>query len=147
MMAVRGSSIIAVVKFDERRLAAVFESDPAIQAVYLFGSVAEGRMRTHSDIDLGVAGSLHGRDAGAYKLDLLTRLAEAGFDNVDLVFLDRASIVTRYQAVRLNRLVYRAPGFDRGTLYSRVIREYLDFLPFLEVQRRAYKLRLLNAKS
>ena len=47
----------------------------------------------------------------------------------------------------MNQVVYQRPDFDRGSTYSLVVRQYLDFLPFLEVQRKALKERLLNDKA
>lgn len=126
---------------DQKRLSEVFTRFPEIQAVYLFGSQATGRVHKDSDLDLALLSypSLQGR-----KLDILTELARQGFCNVDLIFLERADIVLRYEAVRMNQLVYAAPTFDRGELYSDTIRQYLDFLPYLEVQRQAYKRRVLS---
>ncbi len=46
--------------------------------------------------------------------------------------------------VRMNHVVYAREGFDRGTYYSYVVRRYLDFLPYLEVQRTAYRRSILN---
>jgi hypothetical protein len=44
-------------------------------------------------------------------------------------------------------VVYQNERFDRGAYYSKVVRMYLDFLPYLEVQREAYKRRILNGQS
>jgi hypothetical protein len=124
-----------------QRLNGVFETYPDIQAVYLFGSSASGRTHSESDVDLAVVP----RDSRvvARKLDILSDLARAGFCQVDLVFLDTEDIVLKYEAVRHNQLVYQSEDFDRGAYYSRVVRKYLDFLPYLEVQRRAYRRRIL----
>ena len=73
--------------------------------------------------------------------------ARHGFCDVDLVFLDTDDIVTRYEAVRLNELVYAAADFDRGALYSSIVRQYLDFLPYLNVQRLAYKRSILGGQD
>ncbi len=78
------------------------------------------------------------------KLDVLADLARAGFCDVDLVFLDTDDIVLKYEAVRQNQLVYHREDFDRGAFYSLVVRQYLDFLPYLEVQRKAYRRRILS---
>ena len=40
-----------------------------------------------------------------------------------------------------------AEDFDRGAMYSRVVRQYLDFIPYLGVQREAYKRRLLRGQE
>jgi hypothetical protein len=66
------------------------------------------------------------------------------FANFDLVFPRKDDIGLQYEAVRHNKLVYQRPDFDRGFFYSNVVQKYLDFLPFLNVQRRAYKTRVLN---
>ena len=62
---------------DFERLKTVFAQFPQIQAVYLFGSLAAGRGRLDSDLDLAVV-SAHGRPSSE-KLDILARLAREGF--------------------------------------------------------------------
>ena len=125
-------------------LAEVFGGYPDIQAVYLFGSRALRAGRVDSDLDLAVVprnGAVRGK-----KLVILTDLARFGFTDVDLVFLDTHDMVLKYEAIRHNRLVYQAADFDRGTMYSNVVRQYLDLKPRLDVQRRAYRQRLLGGQ-
>jgi predicted nucleotidyltransferase len=129
-------------KSDIQLLASIFKGYPDIQAVYLFGSSASGRMHAESDLDLALV--LRDRQVAPSKLDILAELARAGFDNVDLVFLNTDDIVLKYEAVRQNQLVYASEDFDRGGYYSQVVRTYLDFMPYLEVQREAYRRRILS---
>lgn len=127
---------------DLGKLPTIFEKYAGIQAVYLFGSVASGETRPTSDIDLGVVprdSSVRGE-----KLNILADLTKGGFDNVDLVFLDTKDIVVRFEAVRHNRLVYCSPGYDAGDFFSLTLRQYFDFIPYLKVQRDAYKRRVLQ---
>ena len=126
---------------DLQVLPEVFRKYPDVQAVYLFGSFATGNAHAESDLDLAVV-PRHSA-VRARKLEILADLARCGFCNVDLVFLDTDDIVLKYEAVRQNRLVYQADDFDRGATYSRIVRQYLDFLPYLKVQREAYKRRIL----
>jgi hypothetical protein len=77
------------------------------------------------------------------KLQILADLVRLGMDNVDLVILDLQDLVLTYEAIRYNRIVYKKPDFDRGAMYSYVVRRYLDFRPTLDRQREAYKRRLL----
>ena len=127
---------------DIKLLKKVFKKYPEIEAVYLFGSAATGKLHRESDIDLALyPDSPKLREK---KLDILTELARLGFCNVDLVFMDKDDIVLQYEAVRQNLVVYQAPGFDRGTIYSKIIRQYLDFYPYLTEQRNAYKKRILG---
>jgi predicted nucleotidyltransferase len=126
---------------DLQILSEVFRKYPDIQAVYLFGSFAAGNVHRESDLDLAIVprrGSVREK-----RLDVLADLARYGFCNVDLVFLDTDDIVLKYEAVRQNRLVYQAEDFDRGAMYSKIVRQYLDFVPYLNVQREAYKRRIL----
>ena len=130
---------------DIARLHNIFERYADIQAVYLFGSMASGTALAGSDLDLAIVP--RGSALRSRKIDLLADLARHGFCDVDLLFLDSADIVTQYEAVRLNRLIYEAEDFDRGAMYSTVVRQYLDFLPYLNVQRAAYKERILSGEG
>ncbi|MBN2389280.1 MAG: nucleotidyltransferase domain-containing protein [Anaerolineae bacterium] len=123
----------------------VFAKYPDIQAVYLFGSRAAGTARATSDLDLAIVPRHH--QVRQRRLDILADLARHGFCDVDLVFLDTDDITLRYEAVRQNRLVYQTTDFDRGALYSIIVRQYFDFLPYLDVQREAYKRRILDGQS
>jgi predicted nucleotidyltransferase len=129
---------------DIEQLVRVFARHPEVMAVYLFGSYAEGRQRPESDIDLAILPATP--DARNHKLDVLADLVQAGYENVDLVYLDTKDVVLKHQAVRLNNVIYYTPAFNRGATYSRIVREYLDFLPYLEVQRNAFKRRLQHAQ-
>lgn len=123
----------------------VFRHYPDVEAVYMFGSAARGRMREDSDLDLAVVprtGACRER-----RLEMLADLVRAGFDDVDLVFLDTDDLVLKYEAVRQNRVVYQTEGFSRGEMYSHAVRRYLDFQPYLNVQRKAYKRRILNGEA
>jgi uncharacterized protein len=126
-----------------KRIADVFGHFPEVLAVYLFGSVAEGRAGPHSDLDLAVVPA--NPAARGRRLDILAALVAAGLDNVDLAILDGADVVLRFEAVRPNRLVYAREGFDHGAYYSRAVREYFDLLPILAIQGEALKRRLLRA--
>lgn len=74
----------------EEKLAEVFGRHTQVEAVYLFGSTADGRARSGSDLDLAV---LPARGGSVYKLELLADLAEAGFCDVDLAVLDGRDLV------------------------------------------------------
>jgi len=126
-------------------LQSIFKKYSDIEAVYIFGSTASGKRHQDSDIDLAIVPA--SKELREKKLSILTDLARVGFCNVDLVFLDTDDVVLKYEAIRKNNLIYKKEGFDRGALYSKIVRQYLDFLPYLNVQRQAYKKRLLSGKS
>jgi len=119
----------------------VFSKYPSVQAVYLFGSYATGKIRRDSDVDLAVVP--RNLSAREQMLDIMADLVRHVYDRIDVVFLDTKDVVLRFEAVRHNRLVYRTPDFDPGTYTSLIAREYWDFLPYLAVQRHALKKRIL----
>lgn len=119
----------------------IFSKFPKIQAVYLFGSAASGDMHPESDLDLGIKGEEGIKDQ---QLDIFTELARHGFCHVDLVFLNTNDIFMKYEVVRHNHLIYRRQGFASSSFYSLIMRQYEDFYPYLKVQRKAFKRRLLN---
>ncbi len=127
------------------QLQAIFSRFPTVWAVYLFGSVAEGRTHAESDLDLAVVPRPDCQPPDV--LDLLTELARQGFDNIDLVLLSGDDLLLAYEAVRHNQVLYATDDFDRGSFFSKVIREFLDFLPYLEVQNRYYKERMLSGSD
>lgn len=127
---------------DRKRLAKIFSRYQQVQAVYLFGSSVTGKKHAESDLDLAIVP--RSEKAREQKLDILADLARQGFDRVDLDFLDINDIVLRYEAVKHNQLIYQTDDFNRGGTFSRIVRQYLDFKPYLKVQREAYKRRLLD---
>ena len=127
------------------KLKSVFREYDDIEAVYLFGSKAAGTVHKESDIDLAVYPDK--KSLRHKKIDILHKLAKEGFCNVDLVFMDEKDIVLQYEAVRLNKTLYQRPEFDSGSFFSLIVRKYLDFLPYLNIQREAYKKRILNGST
>ena len=123
----------------------IFSDFPGILAVYLFGSTESRKLHSESDLDLAILPA--DNTVRKNRLEILARLAEKGFCNVDLLFLDTDDIVLKYEAVRANYIIYQRNDFQRGTYYSKIIRQYLDFLPYLEVQRAAYKRRIIDGKA
>jgi predicted nucleotidyltransferase len=78
------------------------EADPAVRRVFLFGSVASGRVRSERfDIDLAVEGGDH--------LQLLRRAEESPF-SVDLVDLDDVSEGFRRMVEERGVCLYDARG-------------------------------------
>ncbi|RME75691.1 MAG: nucleotidyltransferase domain-containing protein [Chloroflexi bacterium] len=128
-----------------KQLRPIFTRYADIQAVYLFGSTVTGHQHPNSDLDLALVP--RSNTLRRQKLDILTDLARAGFDNVDLLILDTNDIVLKYEAVRFNRVIYHTDDFEPAVFFSNVVRQYLDFVPYLEVQRQAYKQRILNGQT
>ncbi len=128
-----------------QRLRAVFSAYQDVAGVWLFGSHARGTATARSDLDLAVDPT-EGTGDGARrkKLDMLTDLVEAGFENVDLVVLDTDDPVLRFEAIGPNVLVYAAPRYDPAEAFVQALRHYDDTAPLRARMRSAYYERLLR---
>ena len=111
----------------DAQLKEVFTHFPQIALVVLFGSVAMGRQRADSDLDIAVAAkqALTAHE----KIALIGALAERTGRPVDLIDLSVVSEPLPGQIVRHGR---RVLGSDTlyGELISRHLFEQADFMPY-----------------
>jgi hypothetical protein len=116
-----------------------------IEAVYLFGSQARNGSKEYSDIDIALliednyTGSF-----GEIKVKLYEDLTKNGLDNIDLVILNQASALLKYEVVKENCLIYKKNKFDAASYQSLTIRKYLDFEYYLKKNQQKFKERLLH---
>jgi predicted nucleotidyltransferase len=128
-----------------QRLRTVFATYDEVAGVWLFGSHARGTASARSDVDLAVDPAAgRGDGARAKKLDMLTDLVGAGFENVDLVILDTDDPVLRFEAIGPNVLVHAARGYDPAEAFVQALRQYDDTAPLRARSRAAYYERLLR---
>jgi len=131
------------VRDDFKKLKSYFARFPEIKIAYLFGSYAAGKNNKMSDLDIAVLLEEESSLADL-KINIMAGLIELGYDNADLSILNNMSIVGKYEAVKHNKILYKDKDFDSGSYFSLVVRKYLDFKPYLEVQREYLKERVLN---
>ena len=100
---------------------------PQICLAVLFGSIALGRQRQDSDLDIAVSASQ--ALAVNEKMALISGLAENTGRSIDLIDLNVAAEPLLGQIVRLGR---RILGGDTlyGNLISRHLFEQADFMPY-----------------
>lgn len=109
-----------------------------LAAVYLFGSRADGTAAATSDYDFG----LLFRETPSFERAVMLEMEIAGAaaetlsSEVDVVFLNRASIEKRFIIVKQGVVVYAQDDNIRTDFEDAVIRDYLDFSPFLEAFRK-----------
>lgn len=120
------------------RLAAIGHELPDVRFIVLFGSVAMGRQRADSDVDVAVACD------GAANLDALyVALApRLQTDRLDLVDITRAGPLLAFQVARSGVPVFeREPG-DFRRFQSLAFRRYVDTRKLRDAQRRAIEVFL-----
>jgi len=118
---------------------------PAVEAAYLFGSHAEGGAGPDSDLDIALLGAR--TELEPRKLDILADLTAEGMDRIDLVLLEGADPVLRFEVVHSNCLIYARMDFDHPAYFTDSLMEYFDLEPYLAIQREGMKQRLRDGKT
>ena len=109
---------------DRQRMADCLAREPNVLAAWHFGSSLEGSIRPGADVDIGV---LFFRMPTMDELaNLRSALQDAlAFDAIDLVVLNEASPILRFEAIS-GRPVYAADPQARAGFASLTAREYED---------------------
>jgi predicted nucleotidyltransferase len=99
---------------------------PALVLALVFGSVAQGRQRADSDLDIAVAANQ--ALTATEKMDIIAALAERTGRPIDLIDLKVVAEPLLGQIVRHGRRLF---GSDNayGQLLSRHLFEQADFMP------------------
>lgn len=111
------------------------EIQPDAAAAYLFGSVAQGRMRERSDVDVAVIFTAGAGDKPARfdrRLELEIALGELIHKTVQVVDFEAASISLRYQIRKHGRLIVDREPRRRVMLEAASIGQYLEMSPVYE---------------
>ncbi len=121
------------------------EQTPQVVAAWVFGSAQEGCVRSSSDLDVGV---LFRRPPTLDTLATLRAdLQEAmQIEDIDLVTLNRASPVTRFEAVS-GRAIFCRDRARRAEFVSLAAREYEDAMAFLRWGMEQLKLTTIRGKE
>jgi len=102
----------------------VWKNAPDVVAAWAFGSAQDGQVRPGSDVDIGVL--MARPPTFDEQLDLLGRLQDTlGLDEVDLVILNDANPILRFEAVSGRRLFTR-DLLALAEFVSLTAREYED---------------------
>jgi predicted nucleotidyltransferase len=125
----------------ERRLSAVFTAHGGVRLAVLFGSTASGNAHAESDVDVAFLPSDPELSLGE-ELALQVDLTRTVGRDVDLVRLDRAPTLVRWQALRESILLFQSRPFELARAKAAAASEYLDFAPALEVAAARFRQRL-----
>ncbi len=118
----------------------IFEREPRVLAVFLFGSSANGYATPWSDIDLAVLYDDNVSWREHLQLDI--QVSEAlGTDKVDLLDMRSLPLPLQHRAIS-GQIIYERNPTRVSDYIQRIIVQYLDFLPDLEAFYREYDLSL-----
>ena len=111
----------------DAELRAVLTRFPALVLALVFGSVAQGRQRADSDLDIAVAANQ--ALTATEKMDIIAALAERTGRPVDLIDLKVVAEPLLGQIVRHGRRLFGS-DYAYGQLISRHLFEQADFMPY-----------------
>jgi len=131
--------VTAAIIDDLRR---VLETGPPLRLAVLFGSAARGELRADSDLDVGIVPRNPDVPLAA-ELDLQARLERACRRRVDLVRLDRASTLLRWEAARHAVVVLVEPPREFSRFVQDVALEHADFVSAFGPAAEHFRQRLL----
>jgi predicted nucleotidyltransferase len=126
------------------RIEKVLEAGPPLHLAVLFGSEAIGTAGPASDVDLAILPrdpnlALH------LELDLAGQLSAALGREVDLVRLDRASTLLRWEIARHGVLVLATPAYEWTRFRASAGSEHAEIADALEAAGRLFRRRLLTS--
>ena len=104
-------------------------SRPWVIAAWLFGSAQDGHVRPGSDVDIAVLAEPS--PSLDQQLELQASLSAATQEEVDLVLLNGASSILRFEALQ-GRPIYCRDPEQRAIFASRTAREYEDDMALAE---------------
>ena len=113
-----------------------------VLAAYVFGSVASGRTRRDSDVDVAVllARRLPSNRSLQYRLKLMTDLGSAlRRSDVDVVVLNDASPLLAHRILSKGKLVFERSASARVRFQVRTASRYADLIPMFETHIRYLK--------
>jgi len=130
--------VATVTDTDLQKAAALLEERFGLDTLWLFGSAAQEKMRTDSDVDL--AALFRRRPSALEVFEAQADLEELLHREVDLVDLDRVSPILGMQVLRYGRLLIDRNPRRRHAFFSRTISMYED----VKIIRRAAERKLFD---
>ena len=125
-----------------RAVARCLSARREIQAAYIFGSVAAGRARPDSDVDIAVLVDRRVRPTLMlkYRLKLIADLGSAlRRSDVEVVILNQASPLLAHRVLSQGTLVFERSASARVRFQVRTASRYFDLVPMFETHLRYLK--------
>jgi predicted nucleotidyltransferase len=111
----------------KEKIASLCEAEPAIVAAYVFGSYSQGKGKKSSDLDVALLLS-ESKISGFSELDFITTLEKQMGCKADVVILNKANEVLKFEVRRQGVLIFERSGQYRKQFEVRSRKAYEDFL-------------------
>lgn len=131
---------------DNARISEILSEFNEIQAAYLFGSAASGKLRSRSDIDVALLLQRDVEKARQLEIRLkLMALLEDIFERpTEVVIINEVSLLLFSEIMKAKKIIYERDPVYRIQFESQKRRELLDFRPHMIRHSRAFRKRLIG---
>jgi len=103
-----------------------FKEEKPVVVAYLFGSMAKETAGRLSDVDVAILISKDYHPTLDYRLYLISKLADILQGKVDIVILNEASPLLRFEVIKYGKVLYCRDEAERIAFEEKTIDEYLD---------------------
>jgi len=144
LFSLQSSSMFQTVK---EAVSGVLTKRPEVMAGYIFGSVASGRARPNSDIDIAVLvdSSIQFRNLLKYRLGIMADLGSAlGRNDVDVVVMNQAPPALAQNIIAKGKLVFERSRSARVAFQIRALNLFMDTEPMRRTTLQHLKRRYLK---
>jgi len=117
-----------------------------VKLAYLFGSQAKGTSAKESDFDIAVLFKKNPSDPLALEeISLLSEELNKFFlTSVDIVCLNNAPLLLKYEVVSYGKVIYCDDEFERINYEVSIVEEYIDEAPIRKLYNEALYKRILQ---
>jgi predicted nucleotidyltransferase len=127
-------------------IVSALRAGPRLDLAIMFGSAARGTMHEGSDVDIGILPADPDLPLAA-ELDLQASLEQVCGRPVDLVRLDRAPTLVKWQVARDARVLIESGPFQAARFLASAASEYLDFEPSFTQAAALFRRRLARGSD
>lgn len=120
-----------------QKIKEIIKKHGEIVFAYLYGSLAKGKVRRDSDVDIGVFLEKDFKKDAFYEAKLALEIEkETELRNVEIVVLNEKSLRFLNQVLRYGKLIISKNEKERVKFETTVTKSYIDFKPYyLEYDR------------
>jgi len=113
--------------------------------IILFGSQARGDFKKTSDIDLAFLMEeeyLKNKNVLDVRSELVPFFSSEIKKDCDIIFINQAPPLLKYQIVKYGRKIYLDKDFDYSSFFSLTLKEYFDFKFYQDFQNKMFLKRI-----
>lgn len=128
------------------RVRAALRDGPPLRLAVLFGSAARGSLRPGSDVDIAIVPVKTDLGLRA-ELDLQAALSRASGREVDLLRLDLAPTLVKWEVARSGRMLCASGPDEFARFVAEAASEYLDFAPAFQHASESFRRALAGERG